>query len=320
MTKPRPTDTLRVAAVQDAPVFLDAAATTQRMLDWIERAHGEGRQLVAFGETFLPGYPFWLSETGGARFEDDRQKACYARYLEAAIEVDGPEIRALEQASHETGIFVVTGVVERGVGEGRGSVYASALCIHPERGCAPSHRKLVPTHEERLVWARGDAHGLRVHEFLGRKISVLNCWENWMPLARHALYAQGSEVHIALWPGAVVNTQSITTHIAREGRVFVVSAGGILRAQDVPDDFPVADALPRERSIYHDGGSGIAAPDGTWLAQPLSTEVGLVSSDLELAMIARERQNFDPSGHYSRPELFTLDVDRRRPQSLRLRD
>ena len=310
---------LRVAAAQDAPVFLDTRATTDRVLQYIEEAGEREVKLLAFGETFLPGYPFWLEHTDGARFEDALQKEAYRQYLDAAIRVDGPEVQRIVRATRGRGVFTVVGIAERGVGSGSGSVYCTLLAVHPERGLVGQHRKLVPTHEERLVWAPGDGHGLHVNDFAGTGISALNCWENWMPLARTSLYAQGAQVHVALWPGAVNNTRDITRFIAREGRMFVLSAGGVLTREDIPSSFCLRDSLP-DVEWYRDGGSAIAGPDGAFIVEPVARTRGLVVADLDLNDVLRERQNFDPTGHYARPDVFTLEVDRRRQLTAQFRD
>lgn len=310
---------LRVAAAQDAPVFLDRRATTERVLDYVEQAGGQGIQLLAFGETFLPGYPFWLAHTGGAKFDDPDQKEAYRQYLEAAIRVDGPEVQSIVEAAAAAGTFVVLGMAERGPGPASGSVYCTLLAIHPEQGIVAHHRKLVPTYEERLVWARGDGEGLRVADFAGTRVSALNCWENWMPLPRYSLYAQGAEVHVALWPGAVGNTVDSTRFIAKEGRLFVLSAGGLLARDDVPEQFALRGALP-DQEWFHDGGSAIAGPDGNWIVEPQARTRGLVVADLDLAQVARERQNFDPTGHYARPDVFKVEVDRTRQRAVSFDD
>jgi nitrilase len=299
---------MRVACVQDAPAFLDREETTARVVQWIRRAAEAGARLVAFGEAYLPGYPFWLSLTDGARFDDAGQKEAYRAYLDAAVDIDGPELREIARTAARDGVFVVLGVVERSASGG--SLYCTAVSIDPERGLLPAHRKLVPTYEERLVWAHGDGHGLRAHAFGGARIGVLNCWENWMPQARHALYVDGTSVHVALWPGSVRNTQDLTRFVALEGRVFVISACAVLERSDIPSSFPLADALPT--GTFLDGGSAIACPDGSWLVTPVARERTLVVADLDLSLVSRERQSFDCAGHSSRPDVFRVEVDRER--------
>ncbi len=300
---------LRVAAAQISPAFLDAEATAGRMVASLEQAASEGTRLVAFGETFLPGYPFWVEHADGARFEDPALKRAYAAYVDAAVEVDGPELRRIARACAGLGVAAVVGIVERA--PSHGSVFCSAVVVDEHGEIRPPHRKLMPTHEERLVWAQGDGHGLRAHDVLGTRITVLNCWENWMPLARTACYATGASVHVALWPGTARNTRDITRFVAMEGRMFVLSAGARLRAEDVPADFPVRDRLP-DVPLFRTGGSAIAGPDGDWLVEPDETTEGLVSADLDLARVAAARHSFDPTGHYSRPDVLQLRVDRRR--------
>jgi nitrilase len=307
---------MRVAAAQIAPVFLDREATLGRMLARIEEAATKGVRLLAFPETILPGYPAWLSPGGGARFDDPVLKDAYARYLEAAVEIPGPEIEALAAAARRHDMFVYAGVAERGTTQGRGSVFASLVAIDPEAGVVSVHRKLVPTYEERLAWAAGDGHGLRVHRFAGVRVGGLNCWENWMPLARTALYGQGEELHVSVWPGSVGLTGDISRFTAREGRVFVLAAGGVLRAGDVPADFPLRDALLAGRDTVYEGGSVVVDPRGEILAGPLAGEEGLLVADLDLARLREERQNFDPAGHYSRPDVFSFVVDRSRRETV----
>jgi nitrilase len=303
--------TLRVAAVQFAPVFLDTPGTLAKMLARIEEAAAEGARLVAFPETALSGYPVWLSPTGGARFEDPRQKLAYAAYVAAGVEADGPELRRLEEAAHDLGVYLVAGVIERGAGRGRGSTWCSLLRVGPGLPRV-LHRKLVPNYEERLIWAHGDASGLVVREHAGFRIGALNCWENWMPLARAHLYAGGEDVHVSVWPGRAELTRDNSRFVAREGRVWVVAASGVLRASDVPASFPLRDELRAAAGdLYCAGGSRIVAPDGAEVAaadEPVET---ILYADLDLELVRRERQSFDPAGHYSRPELLRLEVDGR---------
>jgi nitrilase len=288
---------IRIAAAQTAPVFLDPARTTERILAWVGRAADQGVQVLAFGETFLPGYPIWVSHMGGAAFDEPRHKAAYRAYVEAAVAVDGPELAAVEAACRDRGVFVVLGVVERDPTSS--SVFATAVPIHPETGILTPHRKLVPTYEERLVWAPGDERGLASHRLGTLRISALNCWENWMPRARARIYDSGTDLHVAIWPGSPALTRDITRFVALESRAYVLSAGAILRREDIPAGAPFAAELPD--AALRSGGSCIAAPDGTWLAEPLADAEALVIADIDPGRVIEERLTFDPSGHYRPP-------------------
>lgn len=312
---------MRVAAVQAHPAWLDPAATTAIVLRWLEEAARQGVELVAFPETFLSGYPFWLDLTGGSRFDDPLQKRAYAAYLQAGVAMDGPELAQVTQAARDLGLFVYLGTTERATGSARGTIFCTLVAIDPATGVVGTHRKLMPTYEERLVWGTGDGHGLRVHSYGATRVGGLNCWENWMPQARHALYAQGEELHVSVWPGNPRNTSDITRFIALEGRVFSLAANGLLSLSDVPTSFPLYDELQAlDVRDYCRGGSAIAGPDGQWLVEPIEAEERLVVADLELGRVAQERQNFDPTGHYSRPDVFTVQVDRRRQQAAEFLD
>lgn len=312
---------MRIAAAQARPYWLDPSATTKKVVAWLENAAAQQVEIVAFPETFLSGYPSWLEHTDGARFDDAMQKRAYAAYLDAAVEVTGPEILLITEAARDLGVFVYLGTIERDVTVGRGTVFCTLVAIDPHAGVVGTHRKLMPTYEERLVWGIGDGNGLRVHQAGAARVGGLNCFENWMPQARHALYAQGEELHVSVWPGNPRNTVDTTRFIAKEGRVFSLAANGLLGLADIPADFPLRAAL-EEAGVteYCRGGSALAAPDGRWLVEPLADEERLIVADIDLAEVRAERLTMDPTGHYSRPDVFTVDVDRRRRAASRFQD
>ncbi len=306
---------MRIAAANAHGAWGRPDEGARRVAEWIARAGAEGVDLLAFGETHLGGYPFWLAMTDGARWNAPDQKQAYAYYLDAAVELEGPQLRLIAEAAAEHRVFTYLGVAERRADTARGSVYATLVAVDPERGIVSAHRKVQPTYDERMAWAQGDGNGLRVHTFTGRegetaRVGGLNCWENWLPQARLAMYAGGEDIHVSAWPGAVRNTQDITRFIALEGRVFSLAAGTIISRADVADDFPLAARLPDGE--WNDGGSAVAAPDGAWLAEPVASEERLVTAEIDLARVREERQNFDPTGHYARADVFELRVDRRR--------
>ena len=301
---------MKIAAIQAAPVFLDPSATTQKVLSLMREAARQGAELCVFPETFLSGYPVWLDLTGGARWNDDQQKAAYAAYIEGAVRADGEELAAIGAESAKLGLFTYLGMVERS--PSGGSVYCTLAAIDPERGVLSLHRKLVPTHAERMVWSPGDGHGLAVHDWKGFRVGGLNCWENWMPLARFALYAQGEHLHVATWPGAPYLTRDISRFIALEGRVYVISAGGVLRGEHIPDGFVLKKEMLAGRDRLLSGGTIVVAPDGKVIAGPVKDEETILYAEVDLETVLKERQSFDPAGHYHRPDVFTLQVNRAR--------
>lgn len=314
---------MRIAAAQVHPAWGSTSATTERVIHWIGEAAASGVELVAFGETFLAGYPIWVADTGGARFDDPAQKRAFSFYLDAAVELDGSELRQIAAAARDHRVFTYLGITERGAGPARGTVFCTLVAIDPDRGIVSAHRKLMPTYEERLVWGIGDGHGLRIHEGPGGlRVGGLNCWENWMPQARHAMYAGGEDLHVAVWPGSADLTRDITRFIAREGRVWALSAGVLIHTDDIAADFPLREAILADGGprLLYDGGSCVAGPDGAWVVEPVTETEGLVIAEIDASRVREERHNFDPTGHYSRPDVFDVRIDRRRREAATFED
>lgn len=301
---------MRVASAQLAPVYLDRDATLEKATKAITEAGNENAALLAFPETFVPGYPSWADYTHASYFNHPDQKTAWSRYLKASVDIGAGHLDGVVAAVSETGTFTYLGVVERA--PSNGSVYAALVAIDPLKGIVSVHRKLKPTFGERLMWADGDGAGLVAHQLGEVKVSGLNCWENWMPLARTAMYSQGTQVHVAAWPGSPATSHDISRFIALEGRVFVVSAGAVLKAEHIPDDFVLKAQMVEEGDSFSSGGAIIVAPDGSVLAEGVEGEEGLIYADLDLEMVNAERQNFDPTGHYSRPDVLRLMVNRQR--------
>tara|TARA_B110000438_G_scaffold85802_2_gene85280 strand:+ start:989 stop:1900 length:912 start_codon:yes stop_codon:yes gene_type:complete len=300
---------MRIAAVQDSPTFLDRSSTIDRVCERIAEAGAGGANLIAFPEVFVGGYPVWLDLTNASAWEEPAQQDAFALYLDQSVDLDGDEFASVVDAVRDAGAFTYLGVVERAASGG--SVYCSLVAIDPGAGVVGVHRKLKPTHGERLLWADGDGAGLVAHEHMGTRVTGLNCWENWMPLARTAMYATGSQVHVAAWPGSVSLTEDVTRFMAKEGRMFVISVGGVYDSDILPSDFPLRDQLRAEQE-YHNGGTCIAGPDGRWIVEPVRSKKGIVWAELDLGEVRRQRQNFDPTGHYSRPDVLRLEVNRSR--------
>ena len=312
---------LRVSLAQISPVWLNRTATLEKVEDCICQAADQGSQLVAFGEALVPGYPFWLELTGGAQFDSRVQKDLFAHYSSQAVDIDAGDLQAICDTAGQHSIAIYLGCIERAADRGGQSLYASLVYINADGQIASIHRKLCPTYEERLVWSAGDGHGLQVHDLHGFRVGGLNCWENWMPLPRSALYAQGENVHVAVWPGSIRNTQDITRFIARESRSYVLSVSALMHADWITGAFPHASHVREAASGWMtDGGSCIAGPDGEWLLEPQTETEGLLNAELDLNMIRRERQNFDPAGHYARPDVTRLHVDRTRQSTVSFKD
>ena len=306
-------ETIKVALAQIAPVFLDREATLQKVVAAIALAARQGCQLVTFGEALVPGYPYWVERISGANFNDPVQKIFFAEYSKQAVVIEAGHIDSVRSVAKKHNISVYLGMIEKAQDRSGHSLYCSLVYID-QNGEIPSvHRKLQPTYEERLVWSPGDGNGLQVHQLGSFTIGGLNCWENWMPLPRTALYSQGEDLHVAVWPGGLHNTQDITRFVAKESRSYVISVSGLMRSGDIPQGLMYRDELLQaHEGIISNGGSCIAAPDGSWLVEPVLDEEALIVASVDHSVVRAERHNFDPTGHYSRPDVTQLTVNRKR--------
>jgi len=295
-----------VACVQAEPVILDRERTLDKLEGLAAQAAGNGAELVVFPETFVPVYPSYRWAKAFAGWQDTGAKETFARIAQNSIAVGSPSEQRLAACARELGVWLVTGVNEVEP-ERPGTIYNALLYHAPDGSLALHHRKLVPTNHERLIWGQGDGRGLDAVETGFGRVGGLVCWENYMPLARFALYEAGVEIYVASTADDGDAWQSTLVHIARESRSYVVSPSAFQRASSYPDDFPLASEL-EGAGILGRGGSAILAPDGTYLAGPLYDEEGILYAELDPSRLLAERQRFDPVGHYHRPDVLRLGV------------
>jgi nitrilase len=299
-----------VAIAQFAPVYLDKRASLAKAINLVQRAAKHGARLVAFGETWLPGYPAWLDVCpGAALWQNPSAKDVFARLRNNSITVPGEEVNLLSEAARDLKIAIVIGVNERvDFGPGSGTLYNSLLTISDDGHLKNHHRKLVPTYTERLVWGNGDGRGLEAAPLSVGRVGGLICWEHWMPLARMAMHNSGEHIHVAVWPTVHELHQLASRHYAFEGRCFVLAVGLLMHADDLPGEFRGNVTSQSGDSQWLEcGGSAIIGPDSKYVLNPVYDREDLLISDLDLTQIDREMMAFDVSGHYARPDLFRFE-------------
>lgn len=294
--------TVRVAIAQASSVYLNKAASLAKALELIRDSASRGAELVAFGETWIPGYPAWLDVCPtAALWNHEPTKQIFAKLRENSLSINGPEIAHLAAAARDFQIGIVIGINERvEQGPAQKTLYNSLLTFSPDGRLVNHHPKLVPTFTERLVWGPGDGSGLTSVDVGQIRLGSLICWEHWMPLARMAMHQAGEHIHIAVWPTVNDMAQLASRHYAFEGRCFVLAVGLMMATADIPSGLPHEVKEPwAER-----GGSAIIAPDASYIVEPVYDREQLIIADVDLAMIDRECMNLDVAGHYARPDVF----------------
>ena len=299
----------KLAIVQKAPVFLDKRKTIESAVDMVEEAAGKGAELVVFTEAFIPGYPTWIWRLRpGADW--NLLEELHHRLLNNAVNLESDDLLLLYDAARTHQLTIVCGIEERDSQLSRSTLYNTVIIIGPNGTLLNRHRKLMPTNPERMVWGFGDASGLKVVETPAGRIGTLLCWENYMPLARYALYAQGIELYIAPTYDSGEGWIGSLQHIAREGCCWVVGCGNLMQGSDFPDDFLDKDALyPDPDEWVNPGDSIVIAPGGEIVAGPMRKESGILYCDIDLEKVSIARRALDVTGHYSRPDIFTLHVN-----------
>jgi nitrilase len=308
---------VEVAIVQAGPVYLNLAQSMEKAISLIKEAAGLGVKLIAFGETWLPGYPAWLDYCPGAALWDNPStKAVFARLRQNSVVVPGPQTETLSQLAKELGVVIVMGINERvETGLGNGTLYNTLLTFGTDGQLLNHHRKLVPTYTERLVWGGGDGFGLKAVETSLGRVGSLVCWEHWMPLTRQTLHHGGEQIHVAAWPGVREILQIASRHYAFEGRCFVLAAGLVMTAKELPTEFELPTELAQAPdTLLLSGGSAIIGPDGRYIAGPVFDEETILTAKIDLTEIEQERMTLDTTGHYYRPDVFEFKVNHHRPE------
>jgi len=306
--------TVKVAAIQASPLFLDRSATIDKTAELLAKAAAEGAKLAVLPEGFVPGYPDWVWR---ATPWDDHH--WFARWQDQAVVVPGPDVERLGEGARAAGIYAVVGVNER---EPEGStIYNTILYFGPDGRLLGKHRKLMPTGGERLVWGYGDGSTLDVIDTPFGRVGGLICWENYMPLARAAMYAKGIDIWVApTWDNSD-SWISTLRHIAKEGRQYVIGVAPFMRGSDVPDTIKGRDEMYEgDEDWLSKGNATIVDPDGDIIAGPLIGSEGIVYADVDVAFARASRRKFDPVGHYSRPDVFHLTVDTRKTSPVTFED
>ncbi len=300
---------VKVAVVQAAPVLFDREATVAKACELIAEAAAKGAQLVLFPEAFIPAYPRGLSFGTVVGSRSPQGRLTWQRYWENSVEVPSAATAMLETAVSQANIHLAMGIIERDSQFSSGTLYCTTLYFAPDGKILGKHRKLKPTAAERLIWGEGDGSTLTVLDTKLGKIGGLICWENYMPLARMAMYGKGVELYLAPTADSRDTWQATIRHIACEGRCFVLGCNQFVTKEMYPADLIGIEELVHQPEVMCRGGSVIVSPLGEVLAGPLYDQEGILYADLNMAEIGQSKLDFDVVGHYARPDVFQLNVN-----------
>jgi nitrilase len=301
-------DKIIVSAAQAAPVFLDRAATIEKACDLISTAARNGARLIVFPEAFVPTYPDWAWVLPP---NQNRQLAeLYAQLVDQSVTIPSADTEKLCRAARESNIYVVMGVNERNTDASGSSLFNTLIYINNEGILLGKHRKLIPTAAERMVWAQGDGSTLEVYDTPFGKLGGLICWENYMPLARYTMYAWGTQIYVAATWDCGEPWLSTLRHIAKEGRVYVIGCCCAINLTDIPDRYEFKKQYAKKDDWVNVGDSAIVDPDGKFIVGPLNRKEGILYAEINLSQVTGPRWKLDVAGHYSRPDVFQLTVNR----------
>ena len=304
----------KVAIVQESPILLEREKTIELAVGYVEQAAANGSRLVVFPEAFISGYPAWIWRLRPGN-DWGISEELHIRVVNSAVDLEKNDLSPLCNAARENKITVICGLNERDGTLSRATIYNTVVIIGEDGNILNRHRKLMPTNPERMVWGFGDGSGLKVIDTPVGKVGTLLCWENYMPLARYALYSQGIEVYVAPTYDSGDGWIGTMQHIAREGRCWVIGSGVALTYNDIPADFPEKQSLyPPTEEWINSGDSVVVAPGGDIVAGPMRKEKGILYGEIDSASVVASKRALDVAGHYSRPDIFTLTVNTQ-PQS-----
>ncbi len=299
---------VKVAAAQATPVFLDRESTVAKACDLVAKASQNGARLVVFPEAFVAGYPDWVWVVPNSK--SALLNELYAKLLENAISIPDAATEKLCRAAKQAGVYVAIGVHERNSEASNASLYNTLLFINDKGDILGRRRKLMPTGGERLIWAQGDGSTLQVFDTDIGRVGGLICWENYMPLARQAMYDHGTQILAAPTWDKSDNWLLSMRHIAREGGMYIISCCSAMRTQDIPEVYEFRKLYPEGREWVNAGNSCIVNPKGEIIAGPVSEKEELLYADIDLSLIAAAKRMFDAAGHYARPDVFRFEVNR----------
>lgn len=304
----------KIAIIQESPVLLDRKKTIEKAVQLIDQAASSGAELVVFPEAYISGYPAWIwrLRPGG---DWGTSEDLHSRLLDSAVDIDAGDLKLLCDSAKKNKITIVCGLNERDSTLSKATLYNTVVIIGKEGDILNRHRKLMPTNPERMVWGFGDGSGLNVVDTPAGRVGTLLCWENYMPLARYTLYSQGVEIYVAPTYDSGDEWLGTMQHIAREGRCWVICSGVAITNSDIPNDFPDRETLyPASEEWINPGDSVVVAPGGEIVAGPMRKEKGILFAEVDSKRVGISKRDLDVTGHYSRPDIFTLSVDTQ-PQS-----
>ncbi|MGW8265163.1 MAG: carbon-nitrogen hydrolase family protein [Longimicrobiales bacterium] len=302
-------DSVKAAVVQASPLYFDREGSVDKVIRLTREAASSGAGLVLFPEAYVGGYPWGLAFGTAVGGRSPAGRRTWERYWDSALEVPGPETDRLAEAAEETGVYLAVGVIERDSTYSRGTLFCTLLYFGPEGTLLGKHRKLKPTAAERLIWGEGDGSTLPVIPAPFGRIGGLICWENYMPLARMAMYGKGLDIYLAPTADARERWQSTLQHISLEGRCFVLGCNQFVTRDMYPEDLEIRGELEAWPETLCRGGSAIYSPLGDLLAGPLWDREGILYANLDMKEVPRGKFDFDVTGHYARPDVFHFWVD-----------